>query len=159
MSYEENKKKIRSGDVLAWRGKGFMTMVSRVLTRSQYGHVGIAWVAGNRVFVLEAYQNKGVRIFPLSERLPADHFPLNVKWDLNVETLALEEVGRKYSKMDKIRAFFGREPKSGNGWQCAEYVNAILNKGGISVNADLPGYLVRELRAHLRQGESITKLL
>jgi hypothetical protein len=159
MSYQENRKNIQSGDLIAWRGKGFFKMLLRIITGSPYGHVGITFLAGNRVYVLEAFQNKGVQITPLSNKLPGDHFPLKTQWNLATETVAMEEVGRKYSWLDTFRALLGRKTKSGNGWQCAEYAAAVLNKGGITVTANLPGHLVREVTPHLREGQNITKLL
>ena len=72
MIYKQARPMIRSGDVLAWSHRGIRSWhdlkiwLVRMFTRSEYSHVGTAWVVGNRVFVIEAVMPK-VRIYPLSK--------------------------------------------------------------------------------------------
>lgn len=157
--YTKQRSNIKSGDVIAWRGKGFWSFVSRVITKSPYGHLGIAWLAGGRVFVLECYQKKGVTISALSSKLEADHFPLNVKWCLAVESLALEEFEINKKRKGFFKRIFSKETVQPNKWTSAEFAVAVLNKAGITVTSNLPGFLTRELRNHIRPGSSITRLL
>ena len=70
--YSEYRDQIKSGDLLAWSHRGFRSwhdfkvQAVRLFTQSEYSHVGIAWVVGGRVFVIEAVEPR-VRIFPLSK--------------------------------------------------------------------------------------------
>ena len=87
--------------------------------------MGIAWVFGGRVFVIESVQPM-VRIVPLSNLLPCYwvHLP-DVLWTRDTEEYALSLVGTaKYSQLEAIKAFF-RLNHSENLWECAELVKAI----------------------------------
>src|ERR1035437_8655651 len=73
--YLINNTKIKSGDLIAWTHKGWSPLydiemqIIRLATRSEYIHVGTAWIAQERVFVIEAVM-PCVRIFPLSYLVP-----------------------------------------------------------------------------------------
>ena len=141
MNYSTARKKIRSGDLLAWSHRpwgswhDFKIQMVRALTQSEYCHVGIAWNVSGRLFALEAVLT-GVRIFPLSRMLPFYHIPLLVKWESEVEAWALAQVGEPYSQWQAIKAGLGLL-KAGDDsiWQCAEYAQEVLRRGGV----DLPG--------------------
>lgn len=130
-SYSEYRDLIRSGDILAWSHKGmrnfydFKVWLVRLFTRSAYTHVGIAWVVGKRVFILEAV-GAGVRIYPLSLELPFYHVP----WDFLTEAkleLALSKAGQRYSYWECVKAYFRLNDKNDNNWECAEYVCVVHN--------------------------------
>ncbi len=137
--YNQVRSEIRSGDLLAWSHLGwrswydFKIQIVRFFTRSEYCHVGIAWVVGGRVFVLEAVQPK-VRIFPLSKLKPFYWLPLKTEWSKASEEFALARVGEKYSELQAVKAFFDAlKPGEDAEWQCAEYVNAVLRQEGIDL--------------------------
>ena len=75
--YANIRQHIKSGDLLAWshRAPWWASLrdckiaLVRLFTRSEYCHVGIAWVLGGRVFVIEAVKPE-VRIYPLSKLAP-----------------------------------------------------------------------------------------
>src|SRR3990167_457790 len=98
MKYAEVREHLKSGDLLAWSHRGwgswydFQIQMVRMFTRSEYCHVGIAWVVSERVFVLEAVST-GVRIFPLSRELPFYWVPLRSAWEDEVDAWALKQVG------------------------------------------------------------------
>lgn len=141
MKYTTARPRIRSGDLIAQSHKGWGSIYDctiqlvRIFTRSEYCHVGVAWVIGGRVMVLEAV-TAGVQISPLSRKLPFYWIPLRLRWNQGVEQFALERWGEPYSKWQAAMAGLGLL-KSGadRTWQCAEYVQAVLKKAG----APLPG--------------------
>lgn len=149
MNYADARPKIKSGDLLAWSHRGLKSwydlqiQIVRMFTRSEYSHVGIAWVIGGRVFVIEAVSG-GIRIFPLSRLAPFYLLQFDVPWAPEAEEYALAHIGEPYSKMECIRAFF--EPLTIDGhWQCAKWVAAVLAKNGIDLGASaIPADLVRE---------------
>mgnify|MGYP001586347789 CR=1 FL=1 len=127
--YAESRDSIRTGDLLAWSHRGirsfydFKVWLVRLFTQSEYTHVGIAWVVGGRVLILEAV-GTGVRIFPLSLELPFYHIPWRALTEDQLE-FALSKEGQKYSYVECAAAWFGRNDATDNRWQCAEYVRAI----------------------------------
>lgn len=141
MNYSAARKKIQSGDLLAWSHRGlgswydFKIQMVRAVTQSEYCHVGIAWQIGGRLFVLEAVLT-GVRIFPLSRMLPFYWCGVPVTWASEVEDWALRQVGEPYSQWQAIKAALGLlRVGDDNIWQCAEYAQEVLRRGGVN----LPG--------------------
>lgn len=137
MKYRDARPLIRSGDLIAqshgdwltWRG--IKTNLVRIFTRSTYSHVGIAWVVGGRVFVLEAVKPE-LRILPLSKA--GDFYLLSMAaiWKYETEEFALASVGASYSEWAAICAYF--EPlKPGDVSECAAYVREVLLRDGIDL--------------------------
>lgn len=131
MNYNSAKSQIRSGDVLAWTHRGWKTwydiklQIVRIWTRSEFCHVGVAWVIGDRVFVLEAVSS-GVRLMPLSMLLPCAWISRGI-WSPEHEKRALEQLGKPYSYWDAIMGAVGALDIADNSnWQCAEYVSYVL---------------------------------
>jgi len=161
-TYKENRDSIKSGDVLAWTHKGikswsdFEIWIVRLAQRSEYSHVGVAWCIGERKFVLEAVAS-GIRIYPLSKKLPCYHIPMDIDWNKDVEDYALSIVGEPYSKWEAIKGFLtGKTTKGDAKWQCAEYTKGILLKSGQQTSGDTtPSALVEDL---LNRGKKISKL-
>lgn len=138
MKYSKDRSKIKSGDVLAWTHRGWGSWYDvkiqavRMFQRSEYSHVGIAWVVAGRVFVLEAVVPK-IRIYPLSKELPFYHIPISKDyWTPEIEEEALRLVGADYSQWEAIKSFKGGIKVGANSlWQCSEYVTYLLAKGGV----------------------------
>jgi len=124
-TYPQARAGIRSGDLLAWRGTGLIGRLVRHWTGESWSHVGIAWVIGGRVLVLEAREGRGVVASPLSRRLNCYHLPTGVAWDEAMQSRALDSLGGRYNLIDAIRAGVGLRP-DGAGWQCAEYAAYVL---------------------------------
>lgn len=147
MDYSTFRPQIQTGDLLAWsthRAKGLHRLVNnliRIFTMSEYCHVGIAWVIGDRVFVIEAVQ-PCVRIFPLSGETPFYHIDMGSKINDEQLNFLLSRVGEPYSLPQAIRAYFGK-PKADKAWQCAELCATFYKKIGINLrDAWTPSTLV-----------------
>lgn len=142
MKYEVARDRIFSGHVIGWTHRGFgswydlKVQAVRAWTRSEYSHVGLACWWGSRLFALEAVLT-GVRIFPLSRLRPFHHVPVPVVWTPEVEEWAVDQVGAPYSQWQAIKAGVGML-KAGEDsiWQCAEYVQAVLDVAGVKLPGD-----------------------
>lgn len=137
MKYLQARELIKSGDLIAqshgdwltWRG--IKTNLVRIFTRSTYSHVGVAWVVGGRVFVLEAVKPE-VRIFPLSKCGAFYWLASGALWGFETEEFALASVGVRYSEWAALRAYF--EPlEPGTVSECAAYVREVLLRDGIDL--------------------------
>lgn len=137
MIYRQARPLIRSGDILAWSHRGIQSWHDlkiwfvRMFTRSEYSHVGTAWVVGERVFVIEAVVPK-VRIYPLSKLGEFYWLPMGAYWRKATETLALSYVGDDYSQIQAIQSPF-ITPPADEEWQCAELVATIARQDSIDL--------------------------
>lgn len=153
--YASSRPAIRSGDLLAWSHRAWgswydlQIQAVRIFTRSEYCHVGVAWVVAGRVFVLEAV-GQGVRIMPLSRLLPCYWTPLGAAWSAEAEAFALAHVGEPYSKWQAVLAGLRLlRPGADRIWQCAEFAYMTLLAAGITLGPDItPSGMV--LAAQLR---------
>lgn len=136
MMYEEVRTRIQSGELLAWSHRSwrswydFQIQMVRMFTRSEFCHVALSWVAGGRVFALEAV-GAGVRLMPLSLLRPFYRLPMmdGLRWE--AEEFAMSQVSRPYSKWQAIQAALGMlRVGDDSEWQCAEYVIEVLKKNG-----------------------------
>ena len=139
MKYEQARPMIRSGDVLAWSHRGIHSWHDlkvwfvRLFQRSEYSHVGTAWVVGNRVFVIEAVMPK-VRIYPLSKLGDFYWLQMGAYWRKATETLALSFVGDDYSQVQAMVSPFITPPKDDR-WECAELVATVARQDSIDLGA------------------------
>lgn len=139
MKYEQARPMIRSGDILAWSHRGIHSWHDlkiwfvRMFTRSEYSHVGTAWVVGNRVFVIEAVMPK-VRIYPLSKLGDFYWLQMGAYWRKATETLALSFVGDDYSQVQAMVSPFITPPKDDR-WECAELVATVARQDSIDLGA------------------------
>lgn len=105
-SYQQHREQIKSGDLLAWSGRGFVGGLVRVATASSWSHVGIAYVIGSRVWVIEAREFAGVQIVPLSSYLNCAWIPTGAKWDYPVDDYAINKIGKVgYSYPTAVKAW------------------------------------------------------
>ena len=146
---------------MAWSHRGWRTWYDlkiqfvRMFTQSEYSHVGIAWVFGGRVFVIESV-TPVIRIVPLSNLLPCYWINTGASWGSDAEEYALSLVGTgRYSQWEAIKAFFGANNTTNNAWECAEFVKAVLEKDGIV----LPGRAVPSDVVYAAQKRGSTVLL
>lgn len=136
-TYDEIRKDIRSGDLLAWSHRGIRNWHDlkiwfvRLFTRSEYTHVGTAWVIGGRVLVIEAVMPL-VRIYPLSKLGNFYWSPINLPWADKTEEKALSYVGCKYSQVQAMMAPFGKPPED-NLFECAELFATIAKADGLDL--------------------------
>ncbi len=154
MKYSDGRPAIRSGDVLAWSHRGWNTwydiklQLVRIWTRSEFSHLGIAWIVADRVFVLEAVAS-GVRLMPLSQLLPCYWIPRS-KWGDSEERAALGLIGQPYSEWQAVLAGLKQLKRAADSsWQCAEYVSYVLDfplHWGLTPTGVVQGLLVDEGR-------------
>jgi hypothetical protein len=128
-TYSVIRPTIKTGDILAWSHGSwkswYMAQLNlvRIATRSEFNHVGVAWVVGGRVLVLEAIVPKIVAN-PLSDFLPCYHVPMNLG-NINDKIMA-EKLGGDYSKWEAIRGFLNDKMLEENTkWQCSKHVQWI----------------------------------
>lgn len=154
MQYTDLRPQIKTGDLLAWSHRSwgswydFKIQVVRMFTRSEYCHVGIAWVVNDRVFVIEAV-SAGVRIFPLSKNLPC-YWASNHK---EIKPEALEwlfaQVGLPYKSQVKMvwQAITGNHELQFGRWQCSELVNRFFVHNWQALAAkDTPSAIVDDVQ-------------
>ena len=139
MIYKQARPMIRSGDILAWSHRGVTSWHDlkiwfvRMFTRSEYSHVGTAWVVGSRVFVIEAVMPK-VLIYPLSKLGDFYWLQMGAYWRKATETLALSFVGDDYSQVQAMVSPFITPPKDDR-WECAELVATVARQDSIDLGA------------------------
>lgn len=137
MNYQKSRPLIRSGDLIGQSGGSWKTWAGikvnmvRIFTRSTYSHVGIAWVVGGRVFMLEAVKPR-LRIYPMSKIGDFYWLPMEARWGANAEHAALENVGVEYSELVALKAFFG-PLEEGNVQQCAAYALTVFRADAIDL--------------------------
>lgn len=149
MRYADARHTLKSGDLLAWSHRSLKSwydvkiQIVRMVTRSEYSHVGICWVAAGRVWVIEAVE-PCVRIYPLSKLGEFYHTPLPMNWTITVEDAALEHIGTEYLQLDAVRAFFDKL-EAGKVTECAALVQVVAMSGGVYLGARVtPDAIMRE---------------
>ncbi|ODN41549.1 C40 family peptidase [Piscirickettsia litoralis] len=122
---------MRSGDLIAYRGSGLTSALVRWATHSEYSHVGVVINVSGQFFVAEAMILKGVRITPI-DKLPEDFERIKTPIAFSNSALAFvfNHLGDKYSIVDALFAAVGLKQVEHNGWQCAEFAAAVLNRCG-----------------------------
>ena len=157
------RENIKSGDLLIW-GENKLSPVSnailhliRILTLSDYAHVGIAWRMGGRLFVIEATIPE-IRISAVSNLEEFYFVNMNVDFNEPLENWLLSKIGLKYSFKDALRACFGKTCVDDDEWQCAELANHFYKLSGKDFGAAYtPGQLV--YAAAEAPGRPITRVL
>ena len=149
IKYLDVRSSMKSGDIIAISHTGWRTRrdieseIVRMATRSEFSHVGMLWLTGGRVFVLEAV-TPTVTVSPLSKY--KDFFWLAMNKPLSDTALktGLSHVGERYSRLEAIWGFFGCNLKDNKKWECAEYVKVILDANGVCIpGTDTPSNVVR----------------
>lgn len=148
---------MKSGDVLAWRGTGFVSSFIEHWTASEYSHVGLIWVPesaelAGRVLVLEAReaQNFGpgwgsVQLVAASQairRAPCDWVRTALTWSPTMAVSAVENLGKPYSYLAAVEAGLNIA-SSDQSVICSKYIADIF---GISGRGMTPKALVSRLR-------------
>ena len=156
MDYDEIRSRIKSGDVIAvshYKWASFYDLqiqAVRMFTRSEYSHVAIAWVVGDRVFLIESVIPY-IRITPLSNFAREGFYWIPTETEMSAEELsfALSKVGvGKYSKWQAIKGFLKNlSIGTDNIWQCAEFVIAARKRSGLDLGRKAtPSAVVAELQ-------------
>lgn len=139
-TYPEIRATIISGDIVAFKGNGILDRIIRWWTNSNYSHVGLAWVYGGRVYLLDSSRQKGVSLRPMSA---AGDFVIlrKGKWNFGSDEIerAFSVLGNPYSWLDLLKAAFKKATSGDEAFQCAEYVSYVLGWGrqGTSTPEDI----------------------
>lgn len=135
-TYDLHRDKLKSGDAVFFREHGFFPRLIRRATMSDYCHCGVVWVAGPRIFVLEARQSQGVTMRLLSEALPVDWIATGCNWSEDVETSALSKLQTRYSLIAAVALGLGIQPP-GQAEACSLFMTRAIKPG-------LPGFEIEE---------------
>jgi hypothetical protein len=129
--YSDVRDKLQSGDVAFFSSHNTIgDMLVKLGTMSQFSHVGTIFRLEGRVFLLEASLAGGIRMVPLTLRLPDYVFQTGIKypWNPRSEKIALAHIMEKYSKWEALRAWLG--DKEGRGWICTKYTADVADAQG-----------------------------
>ena len=144
LPYAQVRNSVAIGDVLLFSGRGFWSRIISARTASPITHAGLAAWWHGRLFVLEAVERIGVRVYPLSEHLRLKSSV--VRWyaldsgfnRTKILNRALGHVGRRYADWRQfvrswglgIGRFFGlaadTDPER---FFCSEFVADALQAG------------------------------
>lgn len=158
MKYSEVRPLIKTGDCLLFTGgdwhsiHGIQVMFVRMFKPSKWAHIGTAWVALDRVMILEAV-GTGVRIFPLSMSLPFGWIqrPESILMSLDAIEWAFAQMGKKYPSKIKmvLNKFLGYHFNMGDTMDCSDYFTGILSQDGINFKSAIdPATIADELGVH-----------
>jgi hypothetical protein len=153
LKYLDVRKEIRAGDVLLFRGQGFLSRVICWVTHGKYSHSALVMPAWHdRLLVMQA-EATGVEISPASKAV--DRYAGKVDWwalaeeahqQLKSEKFLdalLAPVGKPYDFLGVIglgllkllhlnKQMPARKPSS---YFCSDYVAEVLSKGGIDMGS------------------------
>lgn len=149
---------IQAGDLLGWSCDPYSTWTDltlktiRKLTKSDYGHVGIAWRChdglDDELFVVEATIPK-IRIARVTTDRPFHCVPMGVEWNNFNKSFLLSKLDYPYGISDAIRAAFGLRANRDMKWQCAELAHAFYEASGIFLRKEYtPGKLIKNAMEH-----------
>mgnify|MGYP001168845010 CR=1 FL=1 len=150
MKYADFRPLIKTGDLLAFShtAKGtfydFQIHMVRKATESEFSHVGIAYVANGRVFILEAI-GSGVRMFPLSRYLPFYHVTNPIELSEKALNWAFETLGAEYESklLMLVKSIVNIKLNDNKRFQCSEYVNGIYAENNqFLTDVDTPSAIV-----------------
>lgn len=123
---------VQSGDILFWRGHGAGAAMIKKWTRSEWSHVGVAWVVDGMVLSIEARPFRPVGVVDLltDSREEKPHWrQMNIQWNKYITQGLLRTTGDSYGWLDDVRVAF-KFPPIGRGFQCAELVAFMLKLAG-----------------------------
>ena len=143
MQYSEARPLIRSGDLLGFSYRNpmfsgwyaFKVGLVRLALKSEYSHVGVAWCAAGRVFILEAVMPR-VRIYPLSVAMDEGediyHLQMGVDWTPKVEDFAMQHIGQKYSELKAMTSPL-KPWVHGEYTECAGFALDVLHEAKVNL--------------------------
>ena len=142
MKYSDVRGSIKSGDLIALTHTKWSSLydiqiqVVRTAEQSEYSHVGMVYVMGGRVWLLESV-DPVIRMIPLSNLVTEGFYLLPLETPISAAELefAMSEVGiGRYSKLEAIKAFFKRINIGKNSvWECAEFVITCRRFSGLDL--------------------------
>lgn len=125
VQYSEIRSSLKTGDLVSWKaGKinSFFTVILKLYQKifnPKSVHVGIVFVIGGRIFVVEARPPQ-IRIYPLSRMEDFYLIRTNIPDHKNDINLLLTKVGVKYGLVDLIRGILFGKGKNNRFLYCSE---------------------------------------
>ena len=152
---------IQSGDLLAWKRNSHSDVSNlliqsiRVLTKSPYGHVGIAWRCHDGIhdelFVIEATMPK-IQVSRVMKDNDCDCVPMSVDWEVANKAFLVDKIGLPYSVTDAVRAYLGKQTIKDDRWQCVELASGFYEASNIKLEHDFtPGGIVKAAERYTGQ--------
>lgn len=149
-SYEtEARAEFREGDVLCFRGRGFVSWCIRQLTRSVYSHAGMVFLYEDRVYCLEAVGH-GVRLVLMSQLMRRyeggiDYFEVDAGAPARDAALSFgfRQLGKLYDTAGIARFLWmlltraAQKARRDEDWFCSELVAAAFREAGTAL-VDIP---------------------
>ena len=137
-------KDIKSGDLIAWTSnKGFYNKLIRLVTLSEYTHVGIAVIENGKLYVVEATRPV-VRKVELVGRAPFHHIPMGVVVDTVLSKVLDDFIGKEYSIVQAALSVFNIYINDDK-WYCTEQCYEFYKRAGIEFDKRLtPTKFVRQ---------------
>jgi hypothetical protein len=141
MKWEEAKKFIKSGDLIAVSHQPWASIsdieshIVRIMCESEYSHVAVAYVKDNEPHLIEAIVPE-VSINPLTKYLDYGFFwlSMDVPMSKEEESYALAVLGEKYSKLEAVAGFMDLLEVGGDEfWQCSELTISMRKKSGVNL--------------------------
>jgi len=161
------RSEFRDGDLLCFRGRGWVSLLIRRLTRSSYSHVGLIYRFEGRVYCLEAV-GAGVRLVLMSQLMKRyeggiDYYSVDAQTPVRRQAVSwcFTQLGKLYDTAGIAR--FAWTLLTGNAararrddqWFCSEFVAAAFSEAGLPLVAGAADYttpedLVRSARLEKR---------
>lgn len=137
-------KDIKSGDLIAWTNNtGFYNKLIRLVTLSEYTHVGIAIIENGKLYVVEA-TIPVVRKVELASKTPFFHIPMGVVVGTGLTNVLQQFIGREYSILQAMLSVFNIYINDDK-WYCTELCYEFYKKAGIVFDKRLtPTKFVRQ---------------
>lgn len=144
MIYSKAKTNIKTGDALFFSGGswkswyGIQIMMVRMFKPSKWSHVGMAWVANGRIFIMEAV-GSGIRLYPLSMEIPFGWVSKEKELSQNALEWAFQRIGVKYPPKWKmvLSKGLGLKINLRGSMDCSDYFLNILRQDGIFLECDV----------------------
>ena len=138
--------------LLAYRGRSWISKAIRWQTRSKYSHIAIELNDGS---VVEAWHVGGVsHSKDFKEKhtkgTPVDAFAIKMPFDVvEAEAFLLSQVGKKYDFGSILRFMSRRDEPKDNKWFCSELAVEALKEGRLALLERIPA-------SHISPGQCIT---
>lgn len=152
--YQSVRSRLNNGDVILFSGSGFLARTIQFFTKGRFNHVGIVWIAMNRVFIIDS-NAPGVHPDFLSARVdvykdfeivrfnkPQDEINNSLCWLMDKSQ---EGTGIKYNFLRLLRIAVKDATGKDLKWLdekghdiCSQFVQLYSDKLGIQCFEDLP---------------------
>ncbi len=156
MTYADARSQIKSGDVLAWRGKSLLARLIEWVTGGAYSHVGIAYWLEDRLMVVQQREFTGQDMAFLSDNLPFDWISTNITLSTAAKGVMFEQLEHPYSYLDAVRIGLAIAARK-QGRICSTFAAQVLDACGFDLpdRVQSPSSLVAAL---LKQGAALQSL-